>query len=447
MGPILNMGLKLATTKGFDFVLGQKPTTVSRGPFQRPTPDGAPEYALAALAIAPQLVNVLGPSPLVERFYAMTPKQLYWLYKARPYLQGVSLAALGGLMLRQRAVRGEGKAVQLATQAVMALRAGESVLSPPAAFDPTDEPHLTITSRELDRKLKPEDRVLGLVLDGEARCYPLQVLLRPHLIHDTVGGIPVVPTYCDLSNGAIAYRDEWRGERLDLHVVSSPNGNVAFYESHSDGIIQQLDGIIAAGPHEGAILQTFPLALTTWRQWQALHPDTTGVWYEQSPKGGAVMGMLRTLERLDGRQSRPLFTVRGGVDPRLPAKTEVFGVRMKGKAIAFERANLLDQPVQNLELGGEPVVVLYDDRHDIAACFSRRQQDQLLTFRPAAHGTAVAEDDHGRLWEVAGTPADGGAGQLRPAAFTADKVRWYAWAHFNPGTAIAGQATRQAQRV
>lgn len=434
MNPLVQAGVQLATTRGFD-LLGKRTGAVA---LRHAEPDAALDYALATIAVVPQLVNVLGPSPLVERFYAMSPKQLYWLYKARPVLQGISLAALGGLMLRQRTKPRQGKAAAIATQAVMALRAGANAISPPDAYAPADEPHMVITARELDKRLKPEELVLGLYLNGDARCFPLAVVRRPHLIHDTVGGVPVVPTYCELSNGAVAYRDDWRGERLDLHVVASPNGNVAFYEAHSDGIIQQLDGAIGAGPNEGAILQTFPLALTTWRQWKELHPATTGLWYEQGPKGGPVAALMTAMELLDKRQRAPLFKVSGGTDPRLPAKKEVFGVRMKGQAMAFEREQLRANPVQELELGGEPIVVLYDERHDIAACYSRRDRDQVLSFREARHGSAVAEDQLGRLWEVGGTPTEAGDARLRPAAFAVDRVRWYAWAHFNPGTAIAG---------
>jgi hypothetical protein len=431
MIPLLEAGVALATTKGFDLLMKQAPASARVGHALRPpAPESGIDYALGALALVPQLVNVLGPSPLVERYYAMSLDQLYWLYKARPYLEGLSMAALAGLAYRQRSAKSAGKVMQLATQATMALRFGAQMLSAPTAFSPHDEGHLVVTARELGRLLKPKDPVVGLVINGEARCYPLELLRKPHLIHDSVGGIPVVPTYCELSNSAIAYRDEWQGQRLDLNVAGSPNGNVAFYERHSDGLIQQLDGAIGAGPNKGAILQTFPLMLTTWQTWQALHPETSGLWYEQGPKAGAVNYMLKGMEALDRRQAAPLFKVRGGVDPRLPAKAEVFGVRVKGQALAFTREDLRANPVLSLELGGKSIVVFYDERSDVAAAFGSAR----LGFKAARHGAAIAEDQTGRLWRLDGRPDDMHDGsRLPPVAFAIDKVRWYAWAHFNPG--------------
>jgi hypothetical protein len=197
-------------------------------------------------------------------------------------------------------------------------------------------------------------------------------------------------------------------------------------------MIHQLAGAIGAGPNAGAILQTFPLAVTTWQAWRALHPETSGIWYEQGPAGGAVTAVLKGLEALDQRTREPVFKVRGGVDPRLPAKEPVFGVRLKGQALAFTREHLRAQPVQELELAGERIVVLYDERLDVAACYARTG-----SFKAARHGQAVAEDETSRLWQVSGIPVDpSDPERLRPVAFAVDKVRWYAWSHFNPNTRL-----------
>jgi hypothetical protein len=444
MIPLLEAGVTLATTRGFDFLMKQgSKTTQAKHLLMPPKHEGKAEVALAALAIAPQVVNVFGPSPVVERFWAMSLDQLYWLYKARPYLEGLSMVALAGLAYRQRTLKTGGKAMQVATQAIMALRFGAQVLSAPTAFAPEPGGHLVVTPRELNKLLKPEDPVLGLYLNGEARCYPLEILKRPHLIHDSVGGVPVVPTYCELSHAAIAFRDEWRGERLELNVAASPNGNVVFYEKHSDGMIQQMDGAIGAGPNGGAVLQTFPLAMTTWQAWRALHPETSGIWYEQGPAGGAVTALIKGMETLDKRGREPLFKVSGGVDPRLPAKEPVFGVRLKGQALAFTREHLRAHPVQELELAGEAIVVLYDEKLDIAAAYARTE-----AFKAARHGDSIAEDAGGRLWQVSGVPADrADATRLRPVAFAVDKVRWYAWSHFHPHTRLIGEQRREVVTV
>lgn len=43
--------------------------------------------------------------------------------------------------------------------------------------------------------LKPDDRVLGIFLDGIAKAYPLQILIWHEAINDLLGDRPVLATY------------------------------------------------------------------------------------------------------------------------------------------------------------------------------------------------------------------------------------------------------------
>lgn len=43
--------------------------------------------------------------------------------------------------------------------------------------------------------LAGDDLVLGLVVDGDARAYPLRILSWHELVNDTVGGVPVLVSW------------------------------------------------------------------------------------------------------------------------------------------------------------------------------------------------------------------------------------------------------------
>jgi hypothetical protein len=43
--------------------------------------------------------------------------------------------------------------------------------------------------------LRDDERVLGLVVNGEARAYPLRVLETHEMVNDVLGGVPVGPNY------------------------------------------------------------------------------------------------------------------------------------------------------------------------------------------------------------------------------------------------------------
>ena len=43
--------------------------------------------------------------------------------------------------------------------------------------------------------MAPDERVLGLSLNGDHRAYPLNLLSRHEIVNDTVGGVPVAVTW------------------------------------------------------------------------------------------------------------------------------------------------------------------------------------------------------------------------------------------------------------
>ena len=43
--------------------------------------------------------------------------------------------------------------------------------------------------------MSPDERVLGLSLNGDHRAYPLNLLSRHEIVNDTVGGVPVAVTW------------------------------------------------------------------------------------------------------------------------------------------------------------------------------------------------------------------------------------------------------------
>ncbi len=43
--------------------------------------------------------------------------------------------------------------------------------------------------------LKKDDRVIGLVVNGDARAYPLKIMSWHELVNDTVGGQPILVSW------------------------------------------------------------------------------------------------------------------------------------------------------------------------------------------------------------------------------------------------------------
>ena len=60
-------------------------------------------------------------------------------------------------------------------------------------FVPLDDP--AVISAKDAAYLEPDDRVLGLTVNGESRAYPLNMMTFHHIANDTIDGRPVLITF------------------------------------------------------------------------------------------------------------------------------------------------------------------------------------------------------------------------------------------------------------
>lgn len=183
--------------------------------------------------------------------------------------------------------------------------------------------------------LKPSDRVIGISLNGESRAYPLRILNWHEAVNDTIGGAPIVATYCPLCDSAAVF-DRRHGDEVMEFGISGLlyNSNVLLYDRQAndsqESLWSQVKLEAVTGPNAGAQLETLPSDLTTWSDWRAEHPETTTLSFDT--------GHRRDYERNpygDYFTSPRLYFPVAPENDRLPLKTRVLGVLANGNAKAF----------------------------------------------------------------------------------------------------------------
>jgi len=124
--------------------------------------------------------------------------------------------------------------------------------------------------------LAPSDRILGLVMNGEARAYPLKILNWHEIVNDTLGGEPVLVSYCPLCGSGMVFDARINGERLNFGVSGRLyNSDVLFYDRKSESLWSQLKMEAVTGQMAGTKLTLLPLEHTRWDSWRQRHPATT----------------------------------------------------------------------------------------------------------------------------------------------------------------------------
>jgi hypothetical protein len=73
---------------------------------------------------------------------------------------------------------------------------GDSMYSvlPPGAITAIDDPGF-LTGNSADKQMSPDEPVLGVVINGDARAYSLWQLDSHEIVNDVVGGIPITATW------------------------------------------------------------------------------------------------------------------------------------------------------------------------------------------------------------------------------------------------------------
>ncbi len=210
--------------------------------------------------------------------------------------------------------------------------------------------------------LEAEDRVIGVVVGGGARAYPLRVMDWHEIVNDEAAGQPFAVTYCPLCDSAVVF-DRLVGNRVVEFGVSGLlyNSNVLMFDRCADadeGLWSQMYGKAVAGEDSGTRLRRLPLTMTTWAAWVAKHPNSLVLSLET--------GRQRNYNRRPyaGYMSNPrlMFPVEP-LDPRLAAKEPVIGVVSNGQARAYPVNAVQKEPECRVTevVGGAPITVVYED--------------------------------------------------------------------------------------
>jgi len=134
-----------------------------------------------------------------------------------------------------------------------------------------DDPKFASIS-EVD--LADTEPVIGFSHNGEAKAYPLSVLMWHEIANDIVGGHPFAVTYCPLCNAAIVFDAEFEGQRLDFGTTGRlRNSDLLMYDRQSESWWQQFSGEAIIGKQTGKSLKIAPSRLESFANFKKRFPD------------------------------------------------------------------------------------------------------------------------------------------------------------------------------
>lgn len=291
----------------------------------------------------------------------------------------------------------------------------------------------TGTPEHGDAWIGGDEEVLGVVVQGEARAYPLKMMSRHEIANDVIAGVPVAVTYCPLCGSGLTFdrRATVDGQNFTLTFTASGylwKADLVMWDPQTETLWNQilgepigsLDGSQVRGEHPDAKLEVYSTSIVTWSTWKERHPSSPMLQPVFESYRDPYEGYYESCRI--GVSGTPDCDVRG-----LHPKARIVGVTLDGEAAAYV--------VEAVQKAGGVVVDQLADRTivvhvaDGGASTVYDAGDRSFTRE---NGRWV--DGDGRAWDLAeGRRADG-AEQL--AQVDSIVSFWFAWQELHTETTV-----------
>ena len=226
-----------------------------------------------------------------------------------------------------------------------------------------------------------EISVLVLETDQGARAYTDYYMLQPHVIEGgSVGGEEVIMTYCGLTNMGIAYSPVINGQKLELRAVNQLRNNLLMADANTGEPVQQFWGTLERDGEHGPAMKQWPTVRMPFGTFRKLYPngevyvnnieqsDNAIVrFFDRAIRDGIMVHAVRTLQ---WQTDKPAFPTIKEFDDRLPPKKLVYGINIGDDYVAYTKEFVAQHGgLLNVSIGGQPVVVYYDQQLDSLTAF------------------------------------------------------------------------------
>ncbi len=241
--------------------------------------------------------------------------------------------------------------------------------------------------------LQNTDRVIGVVINGISKAYPIKILNWHEIVNDKLDNQSIVISYCPLCGTGMVFDSEVAGEKRHFGVSGLLyNSDVLLYDKETESLWSQIMQQAVAGKLVGEKLRLLVSSHTNWKRWRERYPDTLVL----SQATGYRRDYQRNPYASYAFREQLYFPV-SATDNRLTTKSWVIGLSVNGRHKAY--------PFDNLrQFNGEPV-------HDQLG-----GQDVTIYFDPDSHTASVKDADNIEIPIVT--------------------AYWFAWYAFYPDTAL-----------
>jgi hypothetical protein len=239
-----------------------------------------------------------------------------------------------------------------------------------------------IAAADAKDQVRDGDSVIGVVVRGEARAYPINMLAAPkqELLNDTLGGDEIAVTWCGLCEVGVVYDRRVEDRTLSFFLPGSVwRENMVMEDSETNTQWSQALGKAMKGPLTDRKLTIVPSVVTDWASWETSHPETT------------LLDL--PLMAVEYVQDFSYDATKTGPDQFLLV------MDLGGETRGWPLQSLTGEEAINDAVGGDAVVVLFNEQHFTTDVYFRKVGARTLEFR--RESGRIVDEQTGSVWDAA----------------------------------------------
>ncbi len=291
-----------------------------------------------------------------------------------------------------------------------------------------------------------KEPVIAVELAGEARAYPLQILIWHEIVNDEIKSIPVAVTFCPLCYSALAFDRRLNDVTLSFGVTGMlRHSDMLMYDRETESWWQQFTGEALVGDLSGKKLRQFPSQIVGFAQFAEAHPQGSVLSRETGHRRDYGKNPYAGYDDVNGTP----FLFRGKEDNRLRPMEKVVAVEVDGVFKAYPYAITRKRRVIHDRFKNQELVVFHSDGATSALDASKLGESKDVgstgVFEPHVDGRRLqfryedgmfVDSETKSRWNVLGMAVSGKLkGTQLPRMKHGDYFA-FAWLIFRPETEI-----------
>lgn len=288
--------------------------------------------------------------------------------------------------------------------------------------------HMFLQPKELvfhfrsDNTLTDSSLVIAVSNKQEAKAYPIRYIQYHHQVRDSIGGEPIMVTYCNVCRTGRVFEPRVNGKPENFRLVGMDHFNAMFEDQNTKSWWRQATGEAITGPLKGTSLPEVPSSQYTLGTFFALHPFGKVMVGEANAKGN-----YDTLGRFEKGKSKSSLTHTDTLS--WSDKAWVIGIQAGNQSKAYDWADVKKMTVINDQVGATPIVVAIASDGQSFFAFERNHDEKFIIRNDSLVSDA-------RKFDFAGRGAEG----IAAKKLKGYQEFWHSWKQFHPETERYGEA-------